>query len=71
MVDLDTTDDRGDDPLESLEKYDRHAANVQELREVAAKVDGIADSMQVDYNEDVGLGTIKLHFEFYEDENAE
>lgn len=69
MVELDTTDDRGNDPLESLEEYDRHAANVQELREVAAKVDGVADSMKVTYDES-GLGKINLYLEFYEDNDA-
>jgi len=70
MVDLDTTDDNGNDPLESLEEYDQHAANVQELREAAAKVDGVADSMHVGYNQDIEMGTIKLHFEFYEENDA-
>jgi len=64
MVDLDTTDDRDNDPLEGLEQFARHAENVQELKEVAAKVDGISDTMRVSYNDDIEYGEVKLGFDF-------
>lgn len=68
MVDLETTDDRGNGPLESLEEYDRHAENTEALRQLAAEVDGLADTMQVTYDEDIELGTVKLFLEYQDEE---
>jgi len=64
----DTQDDMGNNPVESLQEYFRHAENVQELQVLARKLDGLADSMDVKYDDKTELGEIRLYKEFYDDD---
>lgn len=70
---MNTTTDRGDDPLKRVSQqeqdFEKHAKNTRHLQEKAEELDGFADSMRVSYEEESQIGSVMLYFEYYDDEN--